>query len=224
MTPKFLLTLAGSVALGVLTASTGRAATIQYLISLNTSSLVGNAAGPFSLNFQLNDGSGSGDGNNTATLTGFNFGAGGSATGSPVLSGGASGSLATTVTLTDSAFLNSFTQRFNPGASLSFLASLSNNVDAGPQPDQFSFAIFDSAGFELPTLNPAFDAFVTIDLSSANPTVRAFASDPSRLPVAGGTAITTGAVTAQVVPEPGTLALLGGGLLLVAAAARRRMS
>ncbi len=48
-----------------------------YNVSLDTSSLIGNAAGPFSLDFQFNDGSGTNDGNNTVTLTNFAFGGGG---------------------------------------------------------------------------------------------------------------------------------------------------
>src|SRR4051794_1059710 len=63
-----------------------------YDISLNTASLIGHIAGPFSLDFQLIDGAGTGDANNTAQLTDFSFNTG-SAAGLPVLLGGASGSL-----------------------------------------------------------------------------------------------------------------------------------
>src|SRR5438067_1451243 len=85
-----------------------------YDFSLDTSPLIGHAAGPFSLAFQFNDGSGAGDANNTAILSAFQFGAG-SATGAPTLFGGATGSLSSLVTLTDSSFFNAFTQTFNPG-------------------------------------------------------------------------------------------------------------
>ena len=54
-------------------------ADIQYIVTLNTSPLVGHTAGPFAMNFQLNDGSGLGDANNTALLSGFVFGGGGGA-------------------------------------------------------------------------------------------------------------------------------------------------
>src|SRR4051812_41143102 len=90
-----------------------------YDISLNTASLIGHIAGPFSLDFQLIDGAGTGDANNTAQLSDFSFNTG-SAMGSPVLLGGASGSLSSAVTLTDSAFLNEFTQSFLPGDGLRF--------------------------------------------------------------------------------------------------------
>src|SRR5690349_14032044 len=124
---------------------------------MSTSPLVGNPAGPFSLDFQLNDGSAAGDGNNTAVLSGFFFGSGASL-GSASVAGGASGDLGSSVTLTDSGFLNEFTQGFTPGATLQFLLNLSTNVDAGDTPDQFSFAILDSSGAQLPTLS-FFDVF-----------------------------------------------------------------
>src|SRR3974377_1196092 len=86
---------------GVLfTAQTGGASTIQYYVDINTASLVGNPSGPFSLDFQLNDGSGLGDANNTATINNFTFGTG-SATGTANLAGGAAGNLSSTVALTD---------------------------------------------------------------------------------------------------------------------------
>src|SRR5260370_28684447 len=103
----------------LLSASICRAGVV-YDVSLNTSPLIGHAAGPFSLGFQLNDGSGAGDANNTAILSAFQFGVGGSALGTPVLAGGATGSLASGVTITDSSFFNAFSQQFNPGSLLQF--------------------------------------------------------------------------------------------------------
>src|SRR5262245_1310147 len=94
----------------------------QVRVSLDTSSLVGQP-GPFSLDFQLNDGSGTGDGNNRARLTDFDFD-GGAAAGVPQLTGGASGDLQSSVTLNETAFLNRFQQQFVPGERLSFLLDL----------------------------------------------------------------------------------------------------
>src|SRR5947209_858134 len=79
---------------GVMLSASVSQAGVVYDVSLNTSPLIGHAAGPFSLAFQFNDGSGAGDSNNTAILSAFQFGAGGSASGLPSLFGGASGSLA----------------------------------------------------------------------------------------------------------------------------------
>jgi hypothetical protein len=188
-------------------------ADIAYDISLNTAALIGHAAGPFSLNFQLNDGSGGGDGNNTATLSNFQFG-GGSAAGAPSVSGGASGALSGAVTFTDTGFLNSFTQEWNAGSLLSFRLNLTTNVDPGPTPDEFSFAILDNLGFEIPTGGVATvgsDVFLLIDITSANPVVQTFRSDPSRAAFAGGNEIDMAApvVVSASVPEPGSWLLLG---------------
>lgn len=190
-------------------------APVTYSFGLNTAPLAGHPAGPFSLNFQLTDGSGALDSNNMVTLSSFQFGAGGSAMGAPTVAGGATGSVGGSVILTDSSFLNSFTQQFTPGSRLTFQAQVTTNIDSGPQPDQFSFAILDRTGVELPTTSSFFDVFATIDIdSTTNPTVRTAASDPTRIPAAGGAPITTGPAQVQAVPEPGTAVLLIVGLLI----------
>jgi hypothetical protein len=89
-------------------------------ISFDTSALIGHAAGPFSLNFQLNDGSGTKDGNNRVSVTSVSFGRGGSATGTPTVIGGCSGDLEAGVTIKDVELLNSFIQAFVPGDKLTF--------------------------------------------------------------------------------------------------------
>src|SRR6267378_956093 len=78
---------------------------LNYHVSVTTSPLIGHPAGPFSLDFQLTDGTGLGDGNNTALVSNLSYG-GGAATGAPTLSGGAAGDLAAGATLTDTAFFN----------------------------------------------------------------------------------------------------------------------
>src|SRR5262252_5787425 len=69
----------------------------------------------------------------------------------PVLQGGATGNLASTVTITDKLYINSFIQPFTPGSTLSFTVLRTGLVDPGKTPDQFSFAILDKTGAELPT-------------------------------------------------------------------------
>src|SRR5579875_734356 len=87
-------------------------------VSLNTSPLTADSGGgPYSLDFQMIDGSGTGDANNTITLSNFAFG-GGSVSGAPVITGGVSGDLTSSVSLTDSQFFNEFTEGFKPGESL----------------------------------------------------------------------------------------------------------
>jgi hypothetical protein len=188
-----------------------------------TGALQGDPAAPFSLDFQLNDGSGAGDANNTAVLSGFLFGAGGGPVGSAALAGGATGDLGSSVQITDSGFLNEFTQGFTPGSQLQFQLFLSTNVDAGGTPDQFSLAILDSSGAQVPALS-FFDVFVEIDLDSTNPTIQTFASDPSRNTVAGGAPINLAEPTftsGSPTPEPGSIFL--AGCALVTMALRRRV-
>jgi hypothetical protein len=198
-------------ALGVVAAGAVCHAAILYQVTLDTSPLIGHAAGPFSIDFQFNDGEGIGDANNTVTLSNFQFGGGGSV-GSPLLSGGASGSVSGTVTLIDSSFFNAFTQQFTPGSALGFLLGLTTTVDPSGTPDQFSFAILDSTGFELPTLG-LFDIFLVIEIDSAQPLAQAFASDPSRAPNAGGGPINLGAPVVTEIPEPTSWALAALGIL-----------
>ena len=108
--PSILGALLGVAALLVSTAH----GQLAYRVSVDTSLLTAHPAGPFYLDFQLNDGSGLGDGNNTAMLTNFNFG-GGSATGAGTSFGDVSGDLYSGVTQADSTPLNKFYQGFNPG-------------------------------------------------------------------------------------------------------------
>ena len=84
-----------------------RADVINYDISMNTAPLIGHPAGPFSLEFQLNDGSGTGDENNTAVLSNLTFG-GGAPVGAPSLIGGATGDAGSSITITESSFFNQF--------------------------------------------------------------------------------------------------------------------
>ena len=176
MNRKLLVGLIRWVAGAVcLVASSVLHATLLYSVSLDTSPLIGHSAAPFYLEFQLNDGGG--NVNNTAMLGNFDFG-GGSASGSPVLSGGASGSLTSVVVITDSDFFNEFYEGFTPGSTLRFLLELTANAES-PAPDQFSFAILcgmDSPLPEIPTESVS-DVFVEIDIDSKSPTVRTYAGD-----------------------------------------------
>src|SRR5579859_8205239 len=126
-------------------------ADILYTFTMNTTPLVGH--GPFSLDFQFLDGSGSPSdlNNNTVKLTNFAFGAGGSPSGGGTGTGGASGSLASGVTLKDTGFFNEYFENFTPGTLLSFAIDTTNVADPGGTPDLFTLAILDSVGNELPT-------------------------------------------------------------------------
>jgi len=186
-----------------------------FSVVTDTAPLIGHPAGPFSLEFQLNDGSGTNDGNNTALLSDFDF-HGGHPVGSATLIGGASGDLGSNIVLADNDFLNEFFQEFTPGPLLTFTVDLSLNVDAGPQPDQFSFAILDCTLIEIPTRGPA-DALVLVDITGT-PVIRTFASDPSRPTGCGGEPVF---LSAPRIDEPRSLALALAGLLALAVAMRR---
>lgn len=182
----------------------------MFNVSLGTSGLIGHPAGPFYIDFQLNDGSGTGDANNMVTINNFMFD-GGNAVGSPLPSiGGASGSLSSSVSITDSGFVNEFTQQFNPGDTLSFsVVLLTTNLEPpGLPPDAFSFSILDSLLSPIPTTNFA-DAFIFININSKKLTTAdlgnsIFAGDPNRPPLAGGDVISIGAPRIPGVPETGS--------------------
>jgi len=175
---------------------------ILFDVTLDTSALIGHPAGPFSLDFQLIDGSGGGDANNTVVISDFDFDGGGWA--GPV-----------SVSLTDSAFFTDFTEAFNVGTGLSFRVSVTTAVDAGATPDRFSFALLDNGGFEIPTRGLA-DEFLGVDLNSPYPLIEAYSSDLAR------TGIGIAAPTVTIVPEPAFVALLAG-LVLVGFAGCRRL-
>ncbi len=200
----------------VLACTAGYASTV-YTVTLDTSGFVGHPAAPFWLSAQLTDGSGTGNGNNSATLSDFSI----SPVGSASLVGGASGDLSSGVELNDSGFFNQFSQQFVTGALLSFNLVLTWNPEA-TLPDQFSLAILDSAGHEVPTLGMGVsgaDALLSVDLGvGSTPTFHTYASDPSRSPSAGGSPISFAAVTVTpqaAVPEPSTWLQLSSAFLLV---------
>ena len=177
---------------------------IVRTIKIDTSPLIDHVAGPFSLNFQLTDGEGIGDGNTIVTLDHFDFG-GGSIIGSPTLLGNVSDFLPSSISFTDGQFFNAFTQGFLPGSELSFNLTATESIDPNGTPDQFSLAILDSTGAELPTLG-FFDAFLVLDFDALNPPAQTFGSDISRTPHGGGSSIN---ITAPTIKEGRTVPIIG---------------
>ena len=181
-------------------------ANVVYTVNLNTAAISG-AAG-YDIAFSFQDGEGIGDNNNSATLSNFNFG-GGSAAGAPVLSGDATGDIATSVTLTDSVFSSLLIEGFTPGNSLSFKLDLTTNVDAGGTPDFFGFSIL-SGGVSLPTLDDTGgDNLLYFNIDSANPTPAAWATARASQVALAAPVVTT---SGGQLPVPDTAALLGLGL------------
>ena len=123
--------------------------TFADVVTLDTSSLIGNPSGPFTLDFTFIDGSGTGDGNNTITLSDFVLGAG-SLTLSSSTGGVTVGASPFTVTLTDTSFYNDVQFTFVPDTSLSFDIEATSNPDDGT-PDSFTLGILDRGLINIPT-------------------------------------------------------------------------
>ncbi len=200
------LALLPALVLGVITAGVApaSASSISFHVQVNTAPLIGNSSAPFYLDFLLIDGSGTLAVPNTVTIGDFNF-TSGAPSGSPTLSGGASGNLATSVTLTDNLnFSNEFFQAFTPGALLGFDVTMTTNADP-TAPDAFSFAILDKNLFNLPTTSALLDDSLLFAQLTPGLSNRTVVTSSTTNP-AGVT------VNASAIPEPGTLLLLGTGL------------
>jgi hypothetical protein len=202
-------------------------------VTLNTTVLTTAeaAAGPFSVAFQLDQGSQAD--NNTATISDFSYGAGGGAGSgcpaalSPCIFGGAGGDISSSVELNTSSAFNALVETFTPGASLSFLLDLTTNVDSGGTPDVFAFGILDSSGSPIPTLDPTgADTLLTINIDSANPSILTYATDASSNTLGGsGPTITMDAPivsSPSAVPEPRLAGLFCVAVLLAGTSLRRR--
>lgn len=189
-----------SILLLTLLAGAAQASSIYY-VSLDTSNL--SPVGTYFLGFQLANGDVAGD--NLVSLTNFTFG-GGSASGVPLTSDGASGSLSSGVTITDSGFANIFAEQFVPGSLLQFQMTFTTNL--GGTPDQFVWSILDDTFTPIPTTSgDGLDSVLSFVIDSANPTISTFAASGGEFPAPLVTT-DTGAAT----PEPSTLLLTGLGL------------
>jgi hypothetical protein len=195
----------------ILTAHSSAASTLEFKVVVNTTPLIGNPAGPFALDFQLN-----GAGPNTVAIGGFDFG-GGRPLGTAFAFGGATGNLAAGIVLNDtSAFFTELFQQFIPGTSLSFSVSMTTNVT--PTPDAFAFSILDDNLFTIPTTGLG-DALVLVNITSSALTlsnVQTFRG----LNAGAGRNYSNVIAQALPVPEPATLVLVATGV--IGAVARRR--
>jgi PEP-CTERM motif-containing protein len=171
----------------------------SFNISLNTSPL----SGAQLIVFGLTDGDGVA--NNTITLAAFDFG-GGSALGSPDLLGttGATGSLTTGIAMNDTSFQALFSQEFNPGSSLSFLLTTTNNI-AGVTPDAFAMSVCSTTLTTCYSDDAATGALLVLNLLGGT-------LSPSSFTLNGASAQSLQPPLVAATPEPATLLLLGTGL------------
>jgi len=195
-------------------------ADITGTVTLNTSGLIFDPNGPFTLDFQLVENTAS---LNQVMLSDFSFGGGSMNTTPTSTTGGVTVDTSLpTVLLDGSSFLNDAQFAFTPGSTLGFSFDATANSDPAGT-DTFTFAIFDQNGVAIPTVNSFFDVFVEIDLPSPG--------FPSGITLSGSdltrTTIDVPTPVLASAPEPSGLMLLGtglAGLFGTRALRRRRMA
>ncbi len=209
---------AGAILSALALSSTVRADILNLHVDVNTTALAaaGTPPKPFAIDFQLSGGSPNG---NSVTINNFTFG-GGSATASPAAtfaSGLGTGSLASSVVLTDDAGnpFSEFYQGFNPGTTFGFDVSFSLNVNA-PIPDVFTFAILDNNLLNLASTDPSgADSLFRLNIVNTKLNSNPFLAYGLTAPFSG--------VTVNVVPEAGTWSIgIVMGLAAWRLVARRR--
>ncbi len=204
--------LSGSLLLGA--AAQSEAANLSYNVYLNTASLVNNTNGPFSLDVILGSGSQTPNSDNTITLSNFVFSNGSLGTVS-YSNGGVSGTMASTVTLTNSSEDNELAETFSSTVTqIQFSVSMTSNTN-NPFPDQFNVAILDGGLNNIPTTDPG--GGNTLVLANIN-TAQTLASVNTYNSTANGEAP---GVTAAV-PEPGSFVGVLAGLSALGTYVRRR--
>jgi hypothetical protein len=172
-----------------------------FKVTVDTAALVGNSAGPFSLDFQVTDG----NANNTVVISDYSF-----------PGGNWIGPSSTMLSINEGDTDTRIDQIPMPvqGSLLEFTVALTTAVGSGGPADVFSFAIVDSAFSKIPTFGPG-DELLTVDINSAFPPVTTYSSDsPINIPAP--------TVLFGAVPDAGVPVFVSGGLLGGLCLLRRR--
>jgi len=211
--PGAVCAAATLVFLGALSA---KAASITYQVNFDTSSVSGTAG---FLDFQFNPG------NNTsfaatAQINGFSPD-GGSLSGAPSISGDVTGTLPGTVTFVNDTALNELFQGFNFGSSFSFQLMLSGAGIGAPNVGAtagsiFGIGIYDNGQNPVLTDQGATTGFAAEVFLNTDGTV-----STTSFPAAPGAGSSAASFSPVLVPEPGTIGLLGVGLAGVVLLIRR---
>jgi len=189
VTRRLLMLALPVAAFGTIAASSAKADTSFYNVSIPTDTLnTNNPGGQYSILVELVGGAG-----NTVTLSSFN------------VSG-----LPSTISLTDSDYYTddtpapAFVTNPSPDSTLTFTLSTTNNPEVNDTPDEFSFYLVDPSTIPVPTTDPNGSLF-DINLDGVDsPSVTTFqGTDPYE-----GLNVTV-TPEAPPVPEPSTPVTLG---------------
>jgi hypothetical protein len=179
-----------------------------YLVTIDTSALSRPPTAHDALIFDFIDG---GSPSNTVSISGF---ASDATLGAVSTQGDVAGTLADTVTMTDTSFFNEYFARLTLGNTISFyLNATANAPDAASIPDALSIFLFDNGEGRVmfPTTDPTgANALLLFEIDGSDQGTMSVYSAP------GGEAI----VTAVGAPEPSSLLLVGLG---ASALLRRRL-
>ena len=191
-------------------------ASLTYHATINgLSALASDPGNPYSLDFLLLPGGDTTTGNNAVTLSNFTF-SGGSLSGSPTITGTASGDFgsAATVSLAGSPSYSDIYQAFTSGTtSIGFDVTMADTYFSGTTADNFSVSLLDKNGLPLATADGIASTLLSSDILNSDPNavysnIALFSStSPS------GISIT---LSAEAVPEPSRalLGMIGIGAML----------
>jgi hypothetical protein len=192
--------------LGALLCASIARADLSYLVNINTASLIGNASGPFYLDFQSIFGSGSPQAIQVSS-TGMT---GGGFIGAPTSIGAVAGHPAASMIMLPSSSdpYNEFYQQFSPVTfDITFILDLTTNA-SGVTPTSFSVSILDNTLANIPTTGVG-DSLLLFNLNGANTAYQ----------TGTGLGVT---VSLTPIPEPSTYALLAGAAMFAGIVRRRK--